>query len=345
MRAAYNPSETYEGDGATTAFESDIVVTTIEQLVILNFDSDGEEVFKVRGNDTEFISSLVLRDDGFDVEFIDAPEDGSKLVFLQMIDGPTQPFSFRNLGGFTLSAMERALDWICGWGQTHQYLIDRSLKLNDIDDNTDVSMVLPAGVADNSLATIIVNEDGDGFTYGYTQGELEAFQAACEAAAEQSETSAAASSASETLADQHKDDAIAAQAAAEAAQAAAEAAEAAAAASAVAAAASASAAITGGPFVIADNNVVAADITNLKFLTASQIATFAFAYTRGLLGGVARLQFYKDGSGTWIVAPPLEDGDPSGLTFTLVTVGLYQQVQYVSDATGAGTAAWTGANV
>jgi hypothetical protein len=164
-RDLYNPRETYLGDGVITAFESKIVVTNKEHLILICTDEDGEEVFNVRGNDAEFVDSLTLRADGFDVEFLDAPADGAKLTFLQADDGPTQPFSFKNLGGFTLAAVERAFDWVVGWGQRHQFLIDRSLKLHDADDNSEFDMALPIGTDQeaSALKLIQVNEDYDGF--------------------------------------------------------------------------------------------------------------------------------------------------------------------------------------
>jgi hypothetical protein len=106
--------------------------------------------------------------------------------------------------------------------------------------------------------------------------------------------------------------------------------------------------MSGGPFVLADNQVAAANVTALLFPTASAVANFKFRFHRGAgINGVIDLTCWKDSTGAWNIFQGVDQGNgTSGLTFSLTTSGLYQQVQYTSTSVGAaGEGHWTGAAV
>lgn len=325
----------YVGDGATVSFSFPYYFFAQANLKVLTFNTvTGAIILKTLGVDYTISGTPDAQGrytSGGSVVFGSAPASTIDIVIYR---DPTQSQSYALLQNETINsvAIVQQMDYLTLLVQRLQDQATRSLHLAE-GYAPAFSMVFPSDMSidDNAVSKVpLTNDTGLGWADSAdwpTADQINTAEASAIAAA----ASASAASASATAA------AASATSASSSATAAA--------ASAAAAAASAAAAITGGPFTIADSQAVAADITNLKFLTAARIATFAFAYTRGVTGGVARLVFYKNGAGTWVVAPPLEDGDPSGLTFTLAVSGLYQQVQYVSDNSGAGTSSWTGANV
>lgn len=331
---------TYSGDGVTLSFsfpyyffaQADLKVKIYNELT-------GAVTAQVLGVDytiTGTPTTAGLYPSGGSVLKSVAPTTDEKIVIYR--DGvKTQTYALLENGQISSSALVQQLDYITLILQRLQDQASRSVLLNEGLAET-FDPTLPADIVLNGASKVpTLNSGGTGFdTADNWPSTTDISGASASATAAAASATAAAASAVSAAASDTASGISATAAAASAVSAAA---------SAVSAAAAAASVVAQGPFTIADNNAVAADITNFKFLDTSNIGTFALRYSRGTAGGVARLVFYKDGAGTWVVAPPLEDGDPSGMTFTLVLSGLYQQVQYVSDNTGAGTAYWVGSSV
>ncbi len=250
----------------------------------------------------------------------------------------TQEVQFSAAGGNLLSILQDELDRVVMQMQGMQDELNRSVKLPETLIASDFDPTLPADFIVNGVSKVpATNASANGWQSASTWPSIDNINNA-QSYADDAEASATAAAASQSAAAVSAAAAATAQGLAEDAQAAAEAAQ-------LAAEAAAATVVAQGPFTIVDSQVGAADITNFKFLTSSAVGSFVLRYTRGLLGGVMTLRFYKDGAGVWNIAPPLEDGEPSGLTLTLATVGLYQQVQYESDNTGAGQAHWVGSSI
>ena len=90
-------------------------------------------------------------------------------------------------------------------------------------------------------------------------------------------------------------------------------------------------------FTIANNQSVAADVTDLVFNgTSVKMAIIDYRIRRRTTGGGAdeRVQggsmvaLYKQTAGTWSLTPGPQSGDDAGVEFSITNAG---QVQYVSD--------------
>lgn len=77
-----------------------------------------------------------------------------------------QESDFRNQGEFFPETHEDAFDLACRVDQRQQDEIDRSVKLPDSVSADDVDPTLPADIADNPGAAIVVNDAGDGLALG-----------------------------------------------------------------------------------------------------------------------------------------------------------------------------------
>lgn len=325
----------YNANGVTDTFaipfdEMDDYSDEVEVYTVDESDIDNV-VETLKAETTDFTFS------GTNVVFVSAPASGLKVLIRKKAALIQNSFEGDSNGPYPAVEAEAQYDRIVAMIQVLNEKIQRALKWRKSIATASVDPELPdAGDADELIAW---NATGTGLkNAGVSATEV---LAAADAAAQSASDAAASADAaatsesnaalSEAAAQSSEDDAEAAQLAAEAAQLAAEAA--------------AATVVAQGPFSILDNNAVAADITNFKFLTSSNIGSFVMRYTRGALAGVMTLRFYKDAANNWFVAPPLEDGDPSGLTITLVVSGLYQQVQYVSDNTGAGDVYWVGSSI
>ncbi len=199
----FNVKEQWIGTGDTAGYDFDFTIQDLLHLLIYVQDDTGAVVsgYPIRGDDDVLLADVVFDaalGGGTITLAEDLPTDYT-LTALMANDQPSQLSEFKNKGSFTLNDIELALDFLACQIQRLSYLAQRSVKLADIDDADDIVSTLPSGVADNIGATLVVNEDGDGFDFGATLTEIaEASENATEAAASQaaaaiSETNALAS--------------------------------------------------------------------------------------------------------------------------------------------------------
>jgi len=191
-RDEFDVREEYIGAGNLDTYSFDFKIEELSQLLVVEYDDTGVETQRVRGDDTTYLSSVTFNDDGGGTVVLAANlTTDYKLVLLLANDEPTQPYTFRNRADFTLSRISAAFDWIAGAVQRVAYLGQRSIRLNDHDDIASVDMSLPANIADNPNASLVVNTTGDGFNFGPTSDQIEGAQAAANAAAVSAAASAA----------------------------------------------------------------------------------------------------------------------------------------------------------
>jgi len=165
-RKTYAPKQSYVGAGNLDTYTFDFKIEALEQLMVVILNDDDEEEYRVRG-DSGLFSSVTFNPilGGGSVTL--AAGDlltGYTIILLEANDEPTQPYQFNNKSSFDLKTFEMALDWIVGAVQRLAYLVGRSLKVHELDDNFDTT--LPPGLATNPGAPIIINETGTGFKLG-----------------------------------------------------------------------------------------------------------------------------------------------------------------------------------
>jgi len=173
-RSTYDVKETYLGDGSLDAYSFDFKIEALSQLEIVELDDTGVETQRVRGDDTTYLDSVTFDSiDGGGVVTLAANLDVDyTLILLLANDEPTQPFEFTNKGTFTLKLIERALDFLGGAVQRLAYRANQALRIHDNDDLDLFNPQFPPGAADAGGRYLQVNDDGDGFDFGFTIAEL-----------------------------------------------------------------------------------------------------------------------------------------------------------------------------
>ena len=122
--------ERLEGDGVLKTFTFDFLVTDASHLLMLEFDSDGAQVRRFRGDDEE-VDSIDL--DVRSVTLDAAPADGNDFLIVLADDSPRQPFTFSDQTRFSLKEIEVAFDHISGQVQRLTEQVARTPKYNLID--------------------------------------------------------------------------------------------------------------------------------------------------------------------------------------------------------------------
>lgn len=175
-RPNYDVKQTYTGTGSLDEYTFDFKIEALAQLLVIVCDDDGIETERVRGDDTTYLDSVEFDAvDGAGTVFLNANLPASySLIILLANDEPTQPYEFSNNQSFSLRTFEAAYDWLTGCIQRLAYLAKQSIRIHDLDDETEIDLKLPPGFADNADKPIVVNDDGDGLTYGTAISELEA---------------------------------------------------------------------------------------------------------------------------------------------------------------------------
>lgn len=171
----YFPKETFTGTGSNDSYTFNFHIDLATQLLVVVVDADGEEVQRVRGDDTTFLDSLV-----FDAE------NGGGTVTLQanlpinhrialILDNeePTQGFQFRNKRAFTLRKFEQALDNLMTGIQGLVLRTKQALRIHDLDDQDAFNAQLPPGVVDNAGNLLMVSTDGTRFQFGPNVEDLQ----------------------------------------------------------------------------------------------------------------------------------------------------------------------------
>lgn len=110
----------------------------------------------------------------------------------------TQEVDFKNQTTFNARSHETAFDRVVYIAQQIQENLDRAVKLH-VTDNETFDTTLPPDAGSNPTATIMVNEDGDGFAWGPDAADVaNAATAAGEAAASAAAAATSASQASDS---------------------------------------------------------------------------------------------------------------------------------------------------
>ena len=173
MSREYDYKEEYLGTGDLAVYTFDFKIEALAQLLLVILDDAGDEVSRVRGDDTTIIDSVDYDavQGGGTVTLIDDLETDYTLHMFLANDEPTQPYEFKNKGDLTLSRLEAALDFLGGAVQRLAFLAKRSIKLYDLDDVEEFDCSLPAGIIDATGVYIGVNADRDGLAL-YTADDI-----------------------------------------------------------------------------------------------------------------------------------------------------------------------------
>lgn len=145
-RPNFDVDEVYIGANNNDVYSFDFKIEDITHLLVVVYDATGEEVHRVRGDDTtEFLLNTQFN-----------PVAGGGHVILQANlpnlwemhlllanDAPTQPSEFKDKFSFTLARFEAALDFLAGAVQRLAYLAGRSMRLSEKDDPSVFNPALP----------------------------------------------------------------------------------------------------------------------------------------------------------------------------------------------------------
>jgi hypothetical protein len=178
-RPLYDVKEKYVGTGALATYSFDFKITAKDQLLVLITDDDDEEVQRLRGTDTTFLSDVdydAVAGGGDVILQAVLPADYT-IIILLADDAPTQPFEFSDKTKFTLSRFEAAMDWIAGAVQRLSYQAKQSLRIHDLDEEEDFDNQLPPGIADEEDSIIVINDDGTGYAFGPSWRDIPTAQA------------------------------------------------------------------------------------------------------------------------------------------------------------------------
>lgn len=199
----FRVKEQWLGTGLLTDYTFDFTIQDLTHLLLILQNSAGVEVARFRGDDTTYLSGVVFdaKNGGGTVSLLAALQDEYVITALLAPDAPTQPSEYKGKFSFSLELFELAMDRVVCQIQRLAYLVNRSLKLSDLDDATVFNMTLPPNAKGNVGAAITINDTGTGIAYGATLGQIAAAityavnAAASAAAAVVSAASAAASAA------------------------------------------------------------------------------------------------------------------------------------------------------
>jgi hypothetical protein len=167
-RPLYDVKEKYVGTGALATYSFDFKITAKDQLLVLITDDDDEEVQRLRGTDTTFLSDVdydAVAGGGDVILQAVLPADYT-IIILLADDAPTQPFEFSDKTKFTLSRFEAAMDWLSGQIQRLSYQAKQSLRIHDLDEEEDFDNQLPPGISAKQDRIIVINDDGTGYEFG-----------------------------------------------------------------------------------------------------------------------------------------------------------------------------------
>lgn len=311
----FNVKEQWIGTSQLTDYTFDFTIQDLKHLLLIIQDSFGNEVARVRGDDTTILASVIFdsKNGGGTISLKNELAIKYVLTALQANDAPTQPAEFKDKNSFTLELFELAMDYIITGVQRLAYLAQRSAKLHDLDDIDTFDVTLPRAMSANPRATIVINGAGTGFDLGPTVDvilEAEDFAA-------QSAASAQAAAADVVLADQ-------AVVAANVSVTAAAASATAAAISAAQAAASAGLQAHTGPFTSIAPNTNSNLLGETTDSTKNRMVEYIVRIVRGTTV-YARQQFiifYRNGAWEIAIGQDLyaDAGSDHGVTFTVNSV-------------------------
>jgi len=185
-RTQYAPKQIYIGDGSLDTFTFDFKIESETQLLVVQVDSNLQELKRFRGNNTDEIGNINFNTmvGGGTVVLTSAPIPGTYLILLLANDAPTQPYEFSNKMSFNLKRIEMALDFILGAVQRLSYRAKQALKIHDLDNEETFDFQLPPGITDQANRTFVINEDSTGVKFGPTTQEIANAQSYAESALE-----------------------------------------------------------------------------------------------------------------------------------------------------------------
>jgi hypothetical protein len=167
-RPTYQPKHSYTGNGTLDQYTFDFKIELAIHLLIVVLDENGDEIERVRGDDTSYLSSVTFNsiDGGGTVFLNDVLPVNHKLYILLASDSPTQSFEFRNKTSFTLRRFEDALDWVQGQIQRISYRAKQALKIHDSENEESFGSMLPPGISDQGGSVLQVSQDATKFQFG-----------------------------------------------------------------------------------------------------------------------------------------------------------------------------------
>jgi len=191
----------FSGNGSTTVFSFPYYfLLDADLVVILRVDSTGVETTKTIT--THYTVSGAANPSGGSVTMLTAPATGETLIVYRD-PALTQDLDITANDPLPAENLEKSLDRLTMIAQRLDGRMDRAVTLSE--GTTDpFTATLPALLTDNPGATIVVNDDGDGWDVGPTADEITAAAGYATAAAA-SESAAAASA---VLADASADAAL-----------------------------------------------------------------------------------------------------------------------------------------
>jgi hypothetical protein len=169
-RTQYAPREEYTGTGLLTEYTFDFKIAALEDLQIIQYTDAFIQTFRVDGNDTTYLSSVVFDEGGGGtITLVANLPSGHFLVILLADDDPLQESEFRSKGDFRLSAIEDALDALSGQIQRLAYKAKKALRASESSMDVDAfDGELPSPMVPEEM--VIINADGTGFdTISQTQ--------------------------------------------------------------------------------------------------------------------------------------------------------------------------------
>lgn len=163
--------EHYIGNNSTDEFDWSFLITAAAQLIIIEIDDDGNATTLQLG--TDYTLDGISEDAGGTATRVDGnlPTDWEWVMYRDVAE--LQSTNLKNQGAYFPQTVEAAFDYAMMILQWHRDNIDRSMKLSSLVDPSDVdldfSMIL--NIDDFRAAngvTLVVNDDGDGWTAGPT---------------------------------------------------------------------------------------------------------------------------------------------------------------------------------
>jgi hypothetical protein len=214
----------YTGNGSVDTYSYPFKIFDETHLRVTVRDTDGVETtltltthYTVTGVEESAGGTIVLVNGAFD--WLDAGGDletGFHLTIRRVVP-LTQETDIRNQGAFYPEIHEDQFDKQTMIDQQHQDENDRSLKMPESVSSSVFDPTLPAELVENPGATVIVNDDGDGFELGPTADAISEAQGNATAAAASAAAAATSAGAASTSATAAAASATAAQTAAAAA--------------------------------------------------------------------------------------------------------------------------------
>lgn len=201
-RPDYEVKEQWLGTGDTLAYTFNFKIEVAAILLLIAYDGNGLEQWRVRGDDITQLASCIFDpvNGGGTITLLNFFPDTWSMTLLLAPDQPIQPDEYKGKTGFSLSAFEQTFDRLSGQIQRLAYLCFRSVKLDDGDDAYTFDADLPPGATNpnNAGATLAVNPTNTGWQWGATLSQIA--QAATFAANALASANAAATSAANALA-------------------------------------------------------------------------------------------------------------------------------------------------